>query len=95
MKNNLKIVVVLLGGYGGYKYLCIIKKAKAINHTLNLKIMTNEEKILAEFNAMFAQDKIEAEKKVEHLDFASLKESVKKVKESYTIEDVTPEGYGI
>lgn len=41
MKNNLKIVALLFVGYGGYQYLCIIKKAKAINHTLNLKVMAN------------------------------------------------------
>ena len=56
--------------------------------------MTNEEKILAEFNALFAQDKIEAEKKVEHLNFDSLKKSIENLRSNHTIEDVTPEGYG-
>lgn len=56
--------------------------------------MTAEQKILAEFNAFFQQDKIEAEKKVAHLDFKTLKTKVAEVKKSYTIEDVTPKGYG-
>ena len=72
------------------------QKRESVNHSLlKFKIMTNEEKILAEFNAMFAQDKIEAEKKVEHIDFKSLKVSIENLKSNHTIEDVTPEGYGI
>lgn len=60
--------------------------------------MTNEQKIAAEFEALLHIGKKEAEVKVANalnLDaVAKLKDVVARVKQ-YTIEDVTPEGYGI
>ena len=59
--------------------------------------MTNEQKIAAEFEAFFQAGKKEAQEKVSNalnLDAVEkLKEAVSKAKQ-YTIEDVTPEGYG-
>jgi len=60
--------------------------------------MTKEQKIAAEFEALLHIGKKEAEVKVANalnLDaVAKLKDVVARVKQ-YTIEDVTPEGYGI
>lgn len=59
--------------------------------------MTNEQKIAAEFEALLQIGKKEAQEKVNNalnLDAVSkLKEATAKAKQ-YTIEDVTPEGYG-
>ena len=59
--------------------------------------MTNEQKIAAEFEALLQIGKKEAEVKVANalnLDaFTKLKEVMARAKQ-YTIEDVTPEGYG-
>lgn len=59
--------------------------------------MTNEQKIAAEFEALLQVGKKEAQEKVSsalNLDaVAKLKEIAVKAKQ-YTIEDVTPEGYG-
>lgn len=63
----------------------------------NSKTMTNEQKIAAEFEALLQVGKKEAQEKVSNaLNFdaiAKLKEVTSKAKQ-YTIEDVTPEGYG-
>lgn len=63
----------------------------------NSKTMTNEQKIAAEFEALLQVGKKEAQEKVSsalNLDaVAKLKEIAVKAKQ-YTIEDVTPEGYG-
>lgn len=59
--------------------------------------MTNEQKIAAEFEAFLQIGKKEAQEKISkalNIDaVAKLKEAVSKAKK-YTIEDVTPEGYG-
>jgi hypothetical protein len=59
--------------------------------------MTNEEKILAEFSAFFQEEKKEAEIQVSNSlninAVEKLKEITLKAKQ-YTIEDVTPFGYG-
>lgn len=59
--------------------------------------MTNEQKIAAEFEALFQSGKKDAQEKVSkalNLDaVAALKEATAKAKQ-YTVEDVTPEGYG-
>ena len=71
-------------------YLCINKKK-------NNKKMTTEQKIMAEFTAFFQEAKKEADEKVSNsinLDAVSkLKQATAKAIQ-YTIEDVTPEGYG-
>jgi hypothetical protein len=58
--------------------------------------MTTEQTLLAEFNQFFQEGKKEAELKVLNVlnleTVSKLKETVLKAK--YTIEDVTPEGYG-
>lgn len=63
----------------------------------NRKRMTNEQKIAAEFEALLQTGKKEAQEKVNsslNLDAVSaLKEATAKAKQ-YTIEDVTPKGYG-
>ena len=63
----------------------------------NSKTMTNEQKIAAEFEALLQVGKKEAQEKVSsalNLDaVAKLKEIAVKANQ-YTIEDVTPEGYG-
>ena len=63
----------------------------------NSKTMTNEQKIAAEFEALLQVGKKEAQEKVSsalNLDaVAKLKDITVKAKQ-YTIEDVTPEGYG-
>jgi hypothetical protein len=59
--------------------------------------MTTEQKIAAEFEALLSIGKKEAQEKVSNslnLDaITKLKEVIAKTKQ-YTIEDVTPEGYG-
>lgn len=59
--------------------------------------MTNEQKLALEFEAFFQSAKNEAQEKVSKSlnieAIAKLKEITAKVKQ-YTIEDVTPEGYG-
>lgn len=59
--------------------------------------MTNEQKIAAEFEALLQIGKKEAQEKVANAlnlnAVAKLKEATAKAKQ-YTIEDVTPEGYG-
>ena len=64
--------------------------------------MTTEQKIMAEFTAFFQEAKKEADEKVSNsinLDAISkLKQATAKLKQAkaiqFTIEDVTPEGYG-
>jgi len=59
--------------------------------------MNNEQKIMAEFAAFFQAAQIESQKKVDNAlnlnAVEKLKEVTAKVK-AYTIEDVTPDGYG-
>lgn len=61
--------------------------------------MTNEQKIQAEFEALLAQDKIEAKailaKAALEAKNAPKIERKRPTLLRYTIEDVTPEGYGI
>jgi hypothetical protein len=60
--------------------------------------MNNEQKIMAEFAAFFQEGNKEAAAKVEKAlnvnAVQKLVEATKKVKQ-YTIEDVTPQGYGL
>ena len=61
--------------------------------------MTNEQKIQAEFEALMNQGKAEAKKIVEKAALDAKKatkvERKKPTLLRYTIEDVTPDGYGI
>lgn len=66
--------------------------------TKNKNKMNNEQKLMAEFAAFFQEANKEAAAKVENAlnlnAVEKLVEVTKKVKE-YTIEDVTPQGYGL
>jgi hypothetical protein len=60
--------------------------------------MKNEQQLLAEFKAFFEQAQIEANKKVEiclNVEAVNKLKSVTAELKSYSIEDVTPNGYGI
>jgi hypothetical protein len=60
--------------------------------------MKTEQQLLAEFKAFFEQAQIEANNKVEislNVDAVKKLKSVTAELKSYSIEDVTPNGYGI